>query len=134
MVIRGFRSCSPQGRLSFRERGTDAAVGVGVGTPDRSGGTEGQMDGVGSAGGRRRDPPRPSVPFALRGPESATAHVGSTALPGWGVDPGDTPREGDDVTGGSVPSGGSLTGLLAIRPLRSLFVAGSFSRFGDWLA
>lgn len=47
---------------------------------------------------------------------------------------GEPPRGDDDATAGFTPSGPGLKELLAIRPFRNLFVAGSFSSFGDWLA
>lgn len=40
----------------------------------------------------------------------------------------------EEPTPGFTPSGPGLRDLLAIRPFRSLFVAGSISSFGDWLA
>ena len=48
---------------------------------------------------------------------------------------GPPPAEGNDATGGLTPSGGpALRQLLAIRPFRNLFAAGTISSFGDWLA
>lgn len=48
---------------------------------------------------------------------------------------GQPPDAGDDGTGGLTPSGGpALKQLLAIRPFRNLFAAGTISSFGDWLA
>jgi MFS family permease len=47
---------------------------------------------------------------------------------------GEPRREGDDATAGFTPSGPGLRDLFAIRPFRNLFIAGSFSSFGDWLA
>lgn len=48
---------------------------------------------------------------------------------------GTPPAEGQDTSGGLTPSGGpALRQLLAIRPFRDLFAAGSVSSFGDWLA
>jgi MFS family permease len=41
---------------------------------------------------------------------------------------------GDSEPPGLTPSGAGLKELLAIRPFRNLFVAGSLSSFGDWLA
>lgn len=48
---------------------------------------------------------------------------------------GPPPAEGHDATGGLTPPGGpALRQLLAIRPFRNLFAAGTISSFGDWLA
>ncbi|MGV1007132.1 MAG: MFS transporter [Dermatophilaceae bacterium] len=47
---------------------------------------------------------------------------------------GERPRDGDDATRDVAPWAPSVRGLLAIRPFRSLFVAGAVSSFGDWLA
>lgn len=46
---------------------------------------------------------------------------------------GEPPADRDDAPR-LTPSGPGLRELLAIRPFRNLFAAGSFSSFGDWLA
>jgi MFS family permease len=50
------------------------------------------------------------------------------------VNPGEPPPEPDDVADGPTPSFAELKVLLAFRPFRNLFLAGTFSSFGDWLA
>jgi MFS family permease len=51
------------------------------------------------------------------------------------VSTGPPPAEGHDATGGLTPPGGpALRQLLAVRPFRLLFAAGTVSSFGDWLA
>jgi MFS family permease len=47
---------------------------------------------------------------------------------------GEPPLGGDDAAAGSTPSRHGLRQLLAIRPFRSLWLAGVVSSFGDWLA
>ncbi|MGO4604204.1 MFS transporter [Terrabacter sp. 2YAF2] len=50
------------------------------------------------------------------------------------MNPGEPPPEPDDVADGPTPSFAELKELLAFRPFRNLFLAGTFSSFGDWLA
>ncbi len=50
------------------------------------------------------------------------------------MNPGQAPPERDDVADGPTPSFAELKVLLALRPFRNLFLAGTFSSFGDWLA
>lgn len=50
------------------------------------------------------------------------------------MNPGEPPPEPDDVADGPTPSFAELKVLLAFRPFRNLFLAGTFSSFGDWLA
>jgi MFS family permease len=50
------------------------------------------------------------------------------------VNPGEPPPEPDGVADGPTPSFAELKVLLAFRPFRNLFLAGTFSSFGDWLA
>lgn len=50
------------------------------------------------------------------------------------MNPGEPPPEPDDVADGPTPSFAELKVLLSFRPFRNLFLAGTFSSFGDWLA
>ena len=47
---------------------------------------------------------------------------------------GEPPGAGASAVPGLTPSGPGFKELMAIRPFRNLFLAGSFSSFGDWLA